>query len=193
MKNKISIFPVFLLFFLVHAAPLHAQDQPGRDKLTIEHPARLVQKGSVPFSDTTRVFSNPKFEGLRKRYSTIDGIVMIGVTDRQGNVLLKGPDNWTPPGGAVQSGEGWAEAARRIIHSQLGEPVCLDHPVLVEQLHFQKKSSSKPLFSTYILHLEASFCNGVPDLSADSSFAWFDSVPADAHPNHVGHIERYLR
>lgn len=62
----------------------------------------LLEQYDIPVRQVVRTFGKKKFEGLRRRYSTISGVVMVGVVNRRDEVLLAGPP-WSPPG--VSSGK----------------------------------------------------------------------------------------
>ncbi|MDR8393873.1 NUDIX hydrolase [Aliifodinibius sp. S!AR15-10] len=186
----VSIFA--LLMSCLFANKLPVQENPKPRELIVNNPKSLVEEHEVPFREVTRRFAKDKFNGLQKRYSQIAGIVMIGITNEKNEVLLKGPDAWSPPGGAVKPGEDWAAAARRTIENQTGAAIQVEEPALVEQMHFQKKGDHEATFSAYILHFEASLTDQSKNLSNHPEFAWFRKVPEAAHPNHIKHIKLYL-
>lgn len=179
------------LILIFGSSMASAQSTDKAPDLSITNPEALIKEG-VPFRETARTFSDPKFTGLQKRYKTIDGIIMVGITNDQGEVLLKGPESWGPPGGAVKPGEDWAAAARRTIQKQAGVSIMIDEPVLVERMIFNKKGSEDTQFSAYILHFEASLAQKDADLTNQPKFRWFSEVPEQAHPNHIQHIKLYL-
>lgn len=116
---------------------------------------------------------------------------MVGVMNNRGEVLLSNPGNWSPPGGGVRPDEHWPKAATRIIKQKTGITVEIDSPVLVEKMNFYRKRKPDDHFSAYIVHYRASVLSVNP--SPGPSYKWFDTVPEKAHPNHIGHIKRYLR
>lgn len=185
-----------LLIFIVISG-VFAQDQEGTNEtsLSVDDPARLIANTDVSYSETSRTFRKAKFEGLKQRYSTIEGIVMVGIVNNNGEVLLKGPGNWSPPGGAVQPGEDWAAAARRVIRQQTGTQIYIERPVVVEEMCFQQKGDRDKQFSAYILHFRARLADevaGTSTIESLDSFSWFNNIPEDAHPNHTSHIKFYL-
>lgn len=164
---------------------------PSASHGEIIDPMKLVEEAEVPFTETERTFREEKFKGLKKYYSTLEGIVMVGVTSEQGEVLLRGPDDWVPPGGPVKQGEGWVSSARNIIEQQTGLAIENEEAVLVEKMNFYQKDNQDAHFSGLILHLQASLSNkNNGEIAPD--FKWFSKVPKDAHPNHIEHIELYL-
>ena len=186
---------LFLMLILGLTTSSLAQKSTDKTKkVSINNPKRLVKSNSVLFKEITRSFRADKFYGLQKRYQSIDGIVMFGIVNKDEEVLLQGPKNWAPPGGAVQPDEDWAAAARRIAQNETGNKITVDKPVLVEKMNFQLKNNSATHFSAYILHLRASPATNQWELSdeASTTFQWFNNVPANAHPSHERHIKLYL-
>jgi len=164
---------------------------PSEAYKEIIDPMKLVEEAEVPFTETKRIFREEKFNGLKKYYSTLEGIVMVGVTSEKGEVLLRGPKNWAPPGGPVKQGKGWVSSARNIIEQQTGLAIQNEEAVFVEKMNFYEKDNQDAHFSGLILHLRASLENKNANVKK-SEFSWFPEVPADAHPNHITHIELYL-
>lgn len=185
---------LFVTIFLSLIVPFigHGQ-QPASPIDSIPNPEQLLQTGSVPLETTDRTFREAKYEGLRKRYQTIEGVVMVGVVNNKGKVLLKEPGRWTPPGGSVQPGEDWAAAARRIIKQQTGSSATITKPVLVEKMVFRNRDDNEDQFSAYILHLQAAFTEEPDSITQQPGFKWFGNIPTDAHPNHIKHIDLYLQ
>lgn len=190
MQSRIFFVTIFLSLFV----PLitHAQQTTSAID-TIANPETLAQSDSITLELTVRTFRKTKFEGLRKRYQTIEGVVMVGIVNNKDEVLLKGPKQWAPPGGSVQPGEDWATAARRIIKQQTGNPVAITIPVLVEKMIFRNKNNDEDQFSAYILHLQATFIEEPDSINQQPDFKWFSNVPPNAHPNHIKHIQLYLQ
>lgn len=163
-------------------------------------PRKLLEQDSIPVTKTVRSFRPAKYNGLYRRYQRIDGIVMVGVKNSKDEVLLRGPDKWSPPGGAVKRGEKWAAAAARIIKDQTGAEVFVQKPILLEHIKFQKKKSEGIYFKSYILHFEAKaldndsvFVNNPTSGNPPGTFKWFHKMPKNAHPNHISHIQLFLK
>lgn len=172
-------------------------------------PASLRDSEDVPFREETRTFDEETYEALHARYQTIDGVIMYGVTDADGRVLLLGPDEWVPPGGNVHPDEDWAAATRRTAEELTGHPVAIDRPVHVERTAFLPEEAPDTGFATHVVHFRASLEDedadflddpGVPDdldhaLYGDGSdleLAWFDDVPAAVAENHEEHVRLYF-
>jgi ADP-ribose pyrophosphatase YjhB (NUDIX family) len=156
-----------------------------------------------------RAFEQEQFEGLRKRYETIDGVVQVGVTTDSGDVLLVGPDGWAPPGGSVMPGEDWAGAARRSIRELTGVEIRINRVKRLVESKFCLESDESSHFYTASAIISASLSNQessflddptvAEDLDheiygtgEDIELAWFDTVPKDVDPNHVEDIELLL-
>jgi ADP-ribose pyrophosphatase YjhB (NUDIX family) len=179
------------------------------DRASLTDLDALRTRGDVEFLERTRALEQRKFEALRKRYQSIDGVVQVGVTDDDGAVLLVGPDPWAPPGGNVDAGEDWAAAARRAIADLTGVAVTVDGVERVEETYFCLESDEDSRFLAPSVLFSASPAEEPGDFRADPTvasdlddplygdgedveLAWFEEVPGDAHPNHVDHIELFL-
>lgn len=188
------------------------EDDPSTEATTDDwrtghtDPESLRDREAVPVDEKERTFEEAKFEGLRRRYEQIDGVVLVGVTTDDGEVLLQGDDTWSPPGASVEAGEDWADAARRGIEQLTGVDIQIDRPVLVEITDFCLDGDESTRFPAPSIHFEASLSSDATAFREDPTFAgdvdgeyyaerelaWFDELPDDAHPNHEEHIELYL-
>jgi ADP-ribose pyrophosphatase YjhB (NUDIX family) len=172
-------------------------------------PAALRDRDDVPETEVRRTLPDEAFEGLQEHYSSIDGVVQVGITAPDGRLLLQGSTEsggWAPPGGAVSPGEDWVDAARRAMETQTGATVTIKTVELYEQLLFEHEDDSGRQFSAPGVSFSASVSDPPegfftdPDIvenpqlpdEHDRTFAWFDSVPDDARQNHVEHIEMFL-
>lgn len=168
-------------------------------------PDSLRKLEAVPVVEKERTFEQEKFEGLRRRYEQIDGVVLVGVTADDGAVLLKGDDTWSPPGASVEPGEDWTDAARRGIEELTGVEIEIDSPELVEITDFCLEDDESVRFPAASVHFEASLATDATAFREDPTFAedlheyfdgkelgWFDEVPDDAHPNHEEHVRLYF-
>lgn len=187
------LIPLLFIFISIPFSLAAQQDSTISSKKEADttNPMDLVEQEGISFKETKRTYTEEKFEGLRKRYSRLKGVVMVGITNEKGEVLLRGPENWTPPGGPVKKGEDWKSAASNIMKKQTGFAIHIDEPVLLEQMHFYQKEKSDAHFSTFLLHFRASF--EAEKVSVPDEFQWFNRVPGDAHSNHVSHIKLYLQ
>lgn len=181
----------------------------GTDIERLSDPETLVDRGDVPVTEVERTLGGERFEGMREHYSRIDGVVQVGITTDDGQLLLQGSETagqWAPPGGPVGPGQDWVEAARQTMETQTGVELTVDSVELCERLTFRCEDDPTEQFSAYGVSFAASpvaadagFLDDPaivdhPHLPPDhdQTFAWFDGVPDDANENHVEHIERFL-
>jgi ADP-ribose pyrophosphatase YjhB (NUDIX family) len=172
-------------------------------------PEQLRERDDVPDTEVRRTLSEEPFEGLQEHYSSIDGVVQVGITTGDGELLLQGSaesGDWAPPGGAVSPGEDWVEAARRAMGTQTGVRIRIEAVERYEHLVFEHAENPQRQFSAPGVSFSATpreppdrFLSDPeivenPQLPEDHdrTFAWFDAVPEDARPNHVEHIEMFL-
>lgn len=186
-------------------------DQPAQDEKStldsLSDPEALRGRDDVPFEEVERELDEDQYEALRERYDAIDGVVQIALTTDDGRLLLQGFDgasSWAPPGGEVDPDQDWVEAARDSIERLTGVEVEIDDAVLVEHLTFRPEDDEETGFTAYGVSFSASLGDEDSEFARnptlaidipeeyDWTFGWFDSVPEDANPNHVGHIELFL-
>ncbi|WP_435363026.1 NUDIX domain-containing protein [Haloarchaeobius sp. DYHT-AS-18] len=82
----------------------------------MSYPEDLLDRGSVDYVERIHVLPAGEFEAARDRAGTIEGGVVVGVTDDDGRLLLiqnDWSDGWILPGGGVESGEDWEVAVHR--------------------------------------------------------------------------------
>ena len=180
-------------------------DDPRTTELA--DPRTLRDRDDVEFVEDERTFPDETFEGLRERYDAIEGVVQVGITTDDGEVLLWGDDTVAPPGGDVETGEDWAAAARRAMEALTGQRVAVDRPVLVEWTQFCRESDESERFPAPSVHFEASLVDpdsaflGEPAVPADFEHPmfeddpvldWYEGVPENVHENHAHHVELYV-
>jgi NUDIX domain. len=146
---------------------------------------------------------------MQSHYSSIDGVVQVGITTDDGELLLQGSaesGGWAPPGGSVRPGEDWVDAARRTMETQTGGEVTVDTVELYEHLVFEHEEESRRRFTAPGVSFAASMVDAPPGFfenpdivdhpqlpdDHDQTFGWFETVPDDARENHVEHIEMFL-
>lgn len=176
-----------------------------RDRTT---PADFEAESHVRVEERTRELEREKFDGLRKRYDAIDGVVMVGVTTTDGEVLLLGEETVVPLGGDVEPGEDWLAAACRNVEELTGQPVSVEEAKLVEYTTW-RSAGGEASFRTATVHFEASLEADAPEFRAQPTppadvehkhyqenerptLGWYDGVPEAVHENHVEHVELYL-
>lgn len=175
----------------------------------MNNPQSFFDQEGIITREETRFFEQETFEALRERYDVIDGVVQVGVTTNKGQVLLMGPDEWSPPGGDVESGEDWDAAARRAIMDLTGETIEIDTPELIERTIFRSEDEDESRFEAYVVTFRASLTDNETNFIDDPQIAddldnkyiedgdavelgWFGEVPEDVHPNHEGHIQLFI-
>ncbi len=176
---------------------------------SLSNPKSLIEEEDVEYVEKTREFEEEKFEALKERYEKIDGVVMVGVTNEDGEVLLQYTDeNWDPPGGNVKQGEDWVEAARKNMERLTGEDITIDQPKSYELYEFKSKKDGSSfeagtvLFEGSLIDENTEFLEDPKPIEEVASkyrehdveidLGWFDEVPKDAHPNHLDHIRIFL-
>lgn len=187
-----------------------APDDRGPDESTrlesLADPTTLRDRDDVEYVEETRTVGEEKFEGLRKRYERIDGVVMVGLVD-DGRVLLEGQDEWYPPGGSVQAGDDWVATARRSIEALTGIDVAIESAASIERTYFCLEGDEDERFPTLSVNFRARPVDAPESFLSDPTLAedfehpfadedevrlgWFASVPEDANPNHVDHIRLF--
>jgi len=189
----------------IPAADGNRTSPPNSDRTS---PVDLEADSHVRVEERTREIPSEKFEGLGERYDAIDGVVMVGVTTADGDVLLLGEETVVPCGGDVEPGEDWRAAACRNVEELTGRSVSVDEAKLVEYTTWQNATSDAS-FRTASVHFEASLDAEAPEFRANPTppadvehehyqgddrptLGWYDGVPESVHENHVEHVEMYF-
>lgn len=199
--------------------PSSAEEAASSDP-TVESftdPETLRERDDVRFVEAERTFEREQFEGLRKRYRAIAGVAMVGVTTDDGEVLLWGEENVSPPGGSVPADEDWVATACDMVASVVGQQVEIDDVELVEWTRFRLADDDAASivddetasFPAPVVHFSASLVDPDPafldapavpedfehELFEDDdppTLDWYDGMPEDVHPNHEDHVALYL-
>jgi len=188
----------------------------------LRDPETLRTDPDVEFRERERVVDGPAFEAVSGRTADGSGLVVAGVTDRDGTLLLldsEHVDGWTLPNGPVGVGEDWAVAADRWCEDALGFPVDVDAPELVVRTVTRPESGDDELvgysvaFSALLPREpradESEPSESTGQLSDDSlpeegtssvaeevaeraGMEWFSEPPANAAPGHDSLIEFFL-
>lgn len=178
------------------------------DRLPFSDPEDLRDREGVEVVEGERTFDSEQFAALRRRYAAIEGVVQVGITNDDGEVLLVGPEEWAPPGGDVERGEEWAEAARRNMEQLLGVDVRIDSVERVEFTDFRLADDEDERFRADSVFFGASVVDA-PEFVADPELpddmthkyfedpddmavAWFGEVTDAVHDNHEDHVRLFL-
>lgn len=147
-------------------------------------PATFIDSENVEFCEEESVEHQHHFE----LYEPIEGMVVIGVTNAEGETLLlhKNTSHAILPYAQVESGENWVAVARREVE-ELGVAVEIEGVERVRQKYFTTEEGEKQETMGYDVVLRASpVVDGVdssemsgPD-KPDWDASWFDDVPTDA-------------
>lgn len=182
---------------------------------SLADPAALRDRADVEVREERREVSREQYEGLAARYADLDGVVQVGVRRADGAVLLQTDERgegWCPPGGNVEHGQDWVDAARVCMETTTGEAVAVDEPVLYGRTTFLPGddgdaagvTAETVLFRASLAEPDTAFAAEptLPDgldhpIYGDGEeiglrYGWFDEVPEDAHPNHEAEIRLLL-
>lgn len=167
----------------------------------------LRDRDDVVVEERERPMPDEKFEGLRERYDATAGVVQVGLTNDDGDVLLWGEEAAAPPGGSVGDGEDWVAAARGTIEDLTGQTVSIDDPLVLEVTYFHREGDETERFPAPSVHFAASLVDpddewvanpSVPDDFDHPMFddrptvRWYSAVTDDIDDNHAHHVEHYL-
>jgi len=176
---------------------------------SLADPATLRARADIPDTEVRRTLGEQAFEGMGNHYDSIDGVVQVGITTDDRELLLQGSEgsgDWAPPGGSVRPGEDWVDAARRTMETQTGVEVTVDTVELYEHLIFEHGEEPGRQFTAPGVSFAASLAEAPPEFlhdpdivehpqlpdDHDRTFAWFEAAPDDARETHVEHIEMFL-
>ncbi|WP_459194039.1 NUDIX hydrolase [Halosimplex sp. J119] len=184
----------------------------------IRDPEALRDVPGVEFREQERVVDRAEYEAVAEGAEDQSGLVVVGVRDRDGRVLLvdsEHVDGWTLPNGPVGVDEDWAIAADRWSEQALGTPIDVGAPELVIRTVTRPESGDGELVG-YSVAFGASPLRGMegnemgPDnqsrpsseggegaagpgnFAERSDVEWFDKAPDDAAPGYEALIRFFL-
>jgi hypothetical protein len=153
---------------------------------SLPDPEILAERDDVAFTETTAVLDRETYETVREQSETDDGAALVGVTNDDGEVLLKNTcTGWLAPGINVAPGDDWTAPARREAESWLAVAVELDAVEHVRRIDHRVEGDDTPDRIDdpfYLVFFRASLAPGetAPVDSDDEDapdVAWFDEVP----------------
>lgn len=180
------------------------------DQITsLADPETLVDRSDVEYRERERGLPAEKFDGLRERYERIAGVVQVGVTNDDGAVLLVGEESCAPPGGNVEAGEDWVDAAEAAVTTITGVDVAVDRVAMFERTTFRREGDEDGSFHADSVLFEASLVDAPAEYRENPTFAddldhpmygdgsehsltWVDAVSDDVHENHRHHVDLFL-
>ena len=147
----------------------------------------LVRRDDVAFETTVATLETDEFEQTRARAETIEGGVVVAVTQNGAVLLVRNDwmDGYGFPGGGVEPGEHWEAAAVREVREETGVSVEIDSPWLVERQFYEHAGQRYgPEFSVFYRATplddgEIADDPGVGD-EVIEDVEWFDRVPDEA-------------
>lgn len=155
------------------------------DLESIPDPEILAERDGVAFTEATETLDRETYEEVRDE-ETDDGAALVGVTNDDGEVLLKDTcTGWLAPGANVAPGDDWTTAARREAESWLDVAVELEDVERVRRIDHRVEGDDTPDRIDdpfYLVFFRASLAPGeTPPVDSDDEndpdVAWFDEVP----------------
>lgn len=154
-------------------------------------PHSLLDREDIDVRDETSVVDRETFDVVQERSETSEGVVIVGTTTYDGQVLLvnkEWSDGWMVPGGGVESGEDWATAGRSKVEQEAGVTVEIDEPVLVSRTDYRLDGGDERQVS-YGVFLRAS---PVEDEEPSDDAGWFDEVPEAVDADHEADVRLFF-
>ena len=153
---------------------------------SLTDPESLVDRDNVDFREEASVEHQHHFE----LYEPIEGMVIVGVTDDDGRVLLmvhREEPGAVLPYAPVESGEDWVGVARRKIEEAAGFDVEIDGVELVRRKYFSPEGDDECQTMGYdvIVRATPSTDETFEESTSvgeegDWSLKWFDEISEDA-------------
>ncbi|MFH5800079.1 NUDIX hydrolase [Haladaptatus sp. CMAA 1911] len=149
---------------------------------------RLLERDEIAYERMVTSLDAGEFEMARERAESIEGAVVVAVTNDDGEVLLVQND-WMDgiglPGGGVEPGEEWERAASREVLEETGVPVEIERPWRVTHDYFEH--GDERFDGGYTVFYRAIPTEG-ETLATDPGVGdetievvgWFDDVPAES-------------
>jgi len=157
---------------------------------SITDPESLRDRDDVRFTEETAVLDRETYESVRGQSEVGDGAALVGITNDDGEVLLKDTcTGWLPPGGNVAPDGDWAAVARQQAESWTGVAVELDAIERVRRIDRRLEGadpSETPALPFHVVYFRASPAAGeavagdsAPDGSDDSASGESDDSASD--------------
>lgn len=155
---------------------------------TLTDPSSLRGRTGVEFREEQTVEERNGFD----YFSSVDGMLAVGITDEAGAVLLMdSPHGWRLPYGPVGTDEDWMLVGRNIVEELTGVETPIDCAERVAQIHRRLETDEERTTTSYDVVLRAVPVTGEP-VDDDPTFGpweelevgWFDTVPEDAYWSH---------
>lgn len=150
----------------------------------------------IPVEQQTLHLPEERLDSLRPW--AIDGTGLTAsarVRDAEGRIALvqnRWTDGWFVPGGAVETNETPAEAARRETHEETGLHATIEEPLIVLDQSYRSQSVGDEWFSARFIVYSASASGPIPPVSqlgdTDGEIEaarWFETLPDDLHDGNL--------
>jgi hypothetical protein len=170
-----------------HTIPSGEPDDEPTVAESLTDPESLRDRDDVAFTEETDVLDRETYETVREQSETDDGAALVGVTNDDGEVLLKDTcTGWLAPGVNVAPDDDWTTAARREAESWLDVAVELDDVEHARRIDHRVEGDDTPDRIDdpfYLVFFRASLAPGeTPPVDSDDEDApdleWFDEVSA---------------
>lgn len=157
------------------SASAESDDEPLLD------PESLRDREDVEFLDKPSVEHQDHFEV----YEPVEGMVIVGVTDDDGAVLVAYDESvpvWLLPHATVERDEDWAAVARREIESQTGVEIEIDGIELVRRKRYRSEDDRQTTGYDVVFRASPA-ADETPSENVDVvgehdwDFGWFEEVP----------------
>lgn len=159
----------------------------------------LIEREDVPFDEQPEVVEHRHHFDV---YEPIAGMAVVGVTNREGAVLLMVRDDEPVailPHGPVEPGEDWTTAASRAVEERTGVAIEIDSVERVKRKYFAPEGDDDRRTTAYQVFLRASpatdaaIANGRDDSDErDWNVGWFEEVPVDTNEEVVDDIRSFV-
>lgn len=149
------------------------------DELT--DPGTLTDREDVEHREETRTVG----PGGLDPWEPIDGVVVVGVTGGDGDVLLVDLDDrhgWALPHGPVRPGQDYVDAGEQFVKHHAGLDVEVTHPERVRHVEYQRVDDAGRTTVDFLVVAArpATDTEGNDAAVLDSpDVGWFDAIPDD--------------
>lgn len=165
---------------------------------SLSDPGVLEENSNVTFREQTAIVDADRFETIQERAAEKVGVVVVGITNSEGELLLVKTDwseGWVFPGSSVARGADWVATAKEAVENQTGVEVDIDRVARVNRRYYRQEETTERFSSGYAVVFLGSIAEDEPTVEFEESQndyitdrGWFDRSPDNVDPGNESEL-----